>query len=107
MPASKTFGRPSMMRAGENKHLSLTMAGWLIALPQSVAHWAHAPLALPCPQSPMLLVSQEFGFMSLEPTIQDAMLAAVPRLRALAISLCRNRDQADDLVQETLLRACA
>jgi RNA polymerase sigma-70 factor, ECF subfamily len=56
---------------------------------------------------PMLLSSQGFGVMSLEPTIQDEMLAAVPRLRALAISLCRNRDQADDLVQDTMLRACA
>jgi RNA polymerase sigma-70 factor (ECF subfamily) len=35
------------------------------------------------------------------------MLAAMPRLRAFAISLCRNGDQADDLVQDTLLRACA
>ena len=33
------------------------------------------------------------------------MLAAVPSLRAFAISLCRNADRADDLVQETLLRA--
>ena len=35
------------------------------------------------------------------------MLAAMPRLRAFAISLCRNGDHADDLVQDTLLRACA
>jgi len=33
------------------------------------------------------------------------MLNAVPRLRAFAISLCSNVDKADDLVQETLLRA--
>jgi RNA polymerase sigma-70 factor, ECF subfamily len=33
------------------------------------------------------------------------MLAAVPSLRAFAISLCGNVDRADDLVQETLLRA--
>jgi len=33
------------------------------------------------------------------------MLAAVPSLRAFAISLCRNVDRAEDLVQETLLRA--
>jgi len=32
-------------------------------------------------------------------------LAAVPALRAFAISLCRNVDRADDLVQDTLLRA--
>ncbi len=33
------------------------------------------------------------------------MLAAVPSLRAFAISLCGKVDRADDLVQETLLRA--
>lgn len=35
------------------------------------------------------------------------MLAAVPRLRAFATSLSDNTDRADDLVQETLLRAIA
>ena len=35
------------------------------------------------------------------------MLAAVPSLRAFAISLSGNVDRADDLVQETLLRAIA
>lgn len=33
------------------------------------------------------------------------MLAAVPKLRAFAISLCGKVDRADDLVQETLVRA--
>ena len=37
--------------------------------------------------------------------VRDVMLAAVPSLRAFAISLCGNIDRADDLVQETLLRA--
>jgi RNA polymerase sigma-70 factor, ECF subfamily len=41
------------------------------------------------------------------PAERDAMLAAVPSLRAFAISLSRNVDYADDLVQETLLRAIA
>lgn len=44
---------------------------------------------------------------TLEPTVGSALLAAMPRLRAFAISLCRNGDHADDLVQDTLLRACA
>jgi RNA polymerase sigma-70 factor (ECF subfamily) len=35
------------------------------------------------------------------------MLAAIPSLRAFAISLSGNVDRADDLVQETLLRAIA
>jgi RNA polymerase sigma-70 factor, ECF subfamily len=45
--------------------------------------------------------------MTLEPPVRTAMVAAMPRLRAFAISLCRNVDQAEDLVQDTLLRACA
>jgi RNA polymerase sigma-70 factor (ECF subfamily) len=45
--------------------------------------------------------------MSLDPIIRDQILAAVPSLRAFAISLCGNVDRADDLVQETLLRALA
>lgn len=43
--------------------------------------------------------------VSEDPSIRDSMLAAVPSLRIFAISLCRNADRADDLVQETLLRA--
>jgi RNA polymerase sigma-70 factor, ECF subfamily len=38
-------------------------------------------------------------------TVQDSILAAAPRLRSYALSLCGSSDQADDLVQETLLRA--
>src|SRR3984893_299946 len=45
--------------------------------------------------------------MTLEPSVREPMLAALPNLRAFAISLCRNRDQAEDLVQGTLLQACA
>jgi RNA polymerase sigma-70 factor (ECF subfamily) len=42
-----------------------------------------------------------------EPSARDLMLASIPKLRAFAISLCRNGDRADDLVQDALLRACA
>jgi hypothetical protein len=45
--------------------------------------------------------------MPLDAALKDAMLAAVPSLRAFAISLSGNVDRADDLVQETLLRAMA
>ena len=45
--------------------------------------------------------------MDLDPSVREAVLAAVPSLRAFAISLCGNVDRADDLVQETLLRALA
>ncbi len=43
--------------------------------------------------------------MRLDPAIRDQVLAIVPSLRAFAMSLCGNIDRADDLVQETLLRA--
>ena len=43
----------------------------------------------------------------LEQSVREAMLSAVPSLRAFAISLSGNVDRADDLVQETLLRALA
>ena len=42
--------------------------------------------------------------MTLDPSVRTAMLAAMPKLRAFAISLCRNGDHAEDLVQDTLLR---
>jgi RNA polymerase sigma-70 factor (ECF subfamily) len=41
------------------------------------------------------------------PSVQDAMLAAVPGLRAFAMSLSGQFDRADDLVQGTLVRAIA
>ena len=45
--------------------------------------------------------------MAMDESVRKAILAAVPSLRAFAISLCGNVDRADDLVQETLLRALA
>ncbi|KAA2236532.1 sigma-70 family RNA polymerase sigma factor [Salinarimonas soli] len=41
----------------------------------------------------------------IDPTLRDSLLAAVPSLRAFAISLCGRVDRADDLVQDTLVRA--
>ena len=38
--------------------------------------------------------------MSIEPELRDELLAAVPSLRAFAISLCGKVDRADDLVQD-------
>jgi RNA polymerase sigma-70 factor, ECF subfamily len=40
----------------------------------------------------------------LDPQLRDSMLKAIPNLRAFAISLTGNLDQADDLVQEALAR---
>src|SRR6184192_1229278 len=45
--------------------------------------------------------------MPLTNSLRDDILAAVPSLRAFAISLSGNADRADDFVQETLLRALA
>jgi RNA polymerase sigma-70 factor, ECF subfamily len=37
--------------------------------------------------------------------LRSAFVAAIGHLRAFALSLCRDRQQADDLVQETLVKA--
>ncbi len=37
--------------------------------------------------------------------LKDDMLSTIPSLRAFAFSLCGNADRADDLVQETLMKA--
>ena len=44
--------------------------------------------------------------MDLSPSTRAAMVDAIPKLRRFALALCRNTSRADDLVQETLLRAC-
>jgi RNA polymerase sigma-70 factor (ECF subfamily) len=45
--------------------------------------------------------------MSDVPDFQHSLLAAIPHMRAFAIGLCGKIDSADDLVQETLVRAWA
>ncbi|MFK8253661.1 sigma-70 family RNA polymerase sigma factor [Ancylobacter terrae] len=42
-----------------------------------------------------------------DPALRDEIIAAIPNLRAFGISLTGSVDRADDLVQETLLRAFA
>jgi RNA polymerase sigma-70 factor (ECF subfamily) len=77
----------------------------LLATGLLVAEPAHA-LSIRRPVSSVRPASrQETLSASSVPASRDLMLAAVPSLRAFAISLCRNADRADDLVQETLLRA--
>jgi RNA polymerase sigma-70 factor (ECF subfamily) len=44
--------------------------------------------------------------MNMQPGIRDAMIAAIPQLRRFAVRLA-GRQQADDLVQQTLLQACS
>ena len=41
----------------------------------------------------------------LSPTLRNELLAAIPNLRAFAMSLCGNPTRADDLAQETLMKA--
>jgi RNA polymerase sigma-70 factor (ECF subfamily) len=43
--------------------------------------------------------------MQANPTIREQLLAALPNLRAFAISLTNNGTEADDLIQQTLVRA--
>jgi RNA polymerase sigma-70 factor (ECF subfamily) len=43
--------------------------------------------------------------MTVEAAVRDALLDAVPSLRAYAYSLTRSWDRTDDLVQDTLIRA--
>ena len=45
--------------------------------------------------------------MMVEPAVRESLITAIPRLRASAISLCRNTEQAEDLVQGALMLACA
>ena len=43
--------------------------------------------------------------MSVSTGFKDDLLGAIPSLRAFAVSLSQNADKADDLVQETLVKA--
>lgn len=45
--------------------------------------------------------------MTVSPELRDGLLAAIPSLRAFAFSLCGNAARADDLVQETMVKAWA
>ena len=52
-------------------------------------------------------LSLETLHMTVEASLREALLATIPCLRAFAMSFTNNRDCADDLVQETILRAWA
>jgi len=58
------------------------------------------------PQRLIELLEQLAGKDKSHPSVnKDALLSMIPNLRAFALSLCENPDRADDLVQETLLKA--
>jgi RNA polymerase sigma-70 factor (ECF subfamily) len=44
--------------------------------------------------------------MMLDPSVREPLVAAIPKLRAFAVSLGRDRERAEDLVQGALGRAC-
>jgi RNA polymerase sigma-70 factor (ECF subfamily) len=50
-------------------------------------------------------VSENSGIRQTSPQLKSDLLAAIPNLRAFAVSLSGNPDRADDLVQETLVKA--
>jgi RNA polymerase sigma-70 factor (ECF subfamily) len=71
-------------------------------------HKAKGPIILAnvnAPRSPS--ANKVTGRMTPQPSVREVMLAAVPNLRAFAMSLSGNADRADDLVQETVMRAIA
>ncbi|MEM7567368.1 MAG: sigma-70 family RNA polymerase sigma factor [Pseudomonadota bacterium] len=45
--------------------------------------------------------------MTASPAFRDDLINAIPSLRAFAMSLCNHPERADDLVQETLVKAWA
>lgn len=50
-------------------------------------------------------LAPEPHYAAAPPCFTDEMTASLPALRSFARSLCRQRDMADDLVQETMIRA--
>lgn len=71
----------------------------------SPAGRARPTTVTPLPLSRAKSAPPHVSLDALEPSLRDAMLAAVPRLRRSAMALSGQADRADDLVQETLLRA--
>ena len=50
-------------------------------------------------------MTDQAGMIQASPQLKSDLLSAIPNLRAFAVSLCGNPDRADDLVQETLVKA--
>jgi RNA polymerase sigma-70 factor, ECF subfamily len=63
----------------------------------------------PLPQSFIKLLealaAKDKPHLGVNKALKDALLSMIPNLRAFAFSLCGNHERADDLVQETLLKA--
>lgn len=99
-PASRRSGAARLRaRSDEIEHIRDTADGRVsMPTPRSVA--SIGPAATTEAARPARTESSDRS-------VREAMLLMVPSLRAFAISLCRNSDRADDLVQDTLLRALA
>jgi RNA polymerase sigma-70 factor, ECF subfamily len=79
---------------------------WSVPVENRGQHQFHVALHGPLIASAHDAVRAEMGSGSNGSSdLREAMVAAIPRLRAFAISLTNNLDAADDLVQETILRA--
>lgn len=61
----------------------------------------------PVPDRLLALLDCSLARSTLHSCLHDEILATLPTLRAFAISRMRHRDRADDLVQDTLMRAVA
>src|SRR5688500_14932646 len=57
------------------------------------------------PRLVRLIQQLERSSLSVPPSLRAELIAAVPSLRHFALSLARDSSRADDLVQETLLKA--
>jgi RNA polymerase sigma-70 factor, ECF subfamily len=51
------------------------------------------------------MIQERSGSTGAQPSIRSGLLAAIPSLRAFAMALTNDVSRADDLVQETILRA--
>jgi RNA polymerase sigma-70 factor, ECF subfamily len=93
IPASRVSADPVRIRQARLRHIRPLTHERQMALIQT-ARAAHRWESLPRP-SPV------------EPVLRDQMLSLLPNLRAFALSLTNNPTWADDLVQDTIVRAWA
>jgi RNA polymerase sigma-70 factor (ECF subfamily) len=77
------------------------------AIPARQEEQPHARESVASHQDTINASGQRVERTTLQPPERDVLLAAIPSLRAFAMSLSGNVDRADDLVQGTLVRAIA
>jgi RNA polymerase sigma-70 factor (ECF subfamily) len=72
-----------------------------------MATGAAAPIEAATSVDPQQLARETIASRRADASLRADLLGAIPRLRAFAVSLCGRSDRADDLVQETLVKAWA